>query len=410
MTINKLNLDKKNKYLLACSFGPDSMALFNMLYEQKYNFIVAHVNYHLRNESDDEERQLKKYCADRNIQLYIFNSEEKIFKNIEAKCRDIRYSFFERIYHQEKCDSLLVAHNEDDNIETYLLQKKRKNLVKAFGISENTIIKGMTVLRPLLQHSKMSLQDYCDKNHVPYAIDKTNLIPMYERNKIRLNVVSRMDVAERTKIIEEINKENVMLQKTFKKLSVVNDFLSEIQKLSDVEFAYYLNLKIDSISPDKHTTYKQSIEIRKMLQSDKPNVLVNLFKNRIAVGKEYDRFFVKPILSKPDFSFVVEDACLVDNDYLFADLKNDGKNRNIKTTDYPLTIRSYQTGDRYFIKGYIVEVRRLFIDWKMPLSLRKRWPIVTNHEGKIIYIPRYQKDFKPDNNSKFYVKECFTLK
>ena len=97
MTINKLNLEKENKYLLACSFGPDSMALFNMLYEQKYNFIVAHVNYHLRNESDDEERQLKRYCDDKNIQLFIFNNEEKILKNIEGKCRDIRYSFFERI-------------------------------------------------------------------------------------------------------------------------------------------------------------------------------------------------------------------------------------------------------------------------------------------------------------------------
>ena len=47
-----LNLDKNKKYLLACSFGPDSMALCEMLRQEKCNFSIAHVNYHLREESD----------------------------------------------------------------------------------------------------------------------------------------------------------------------------------------------------------------------------------------------------------------------------------------------------------------------------------------------------------------------
>ena len=51
-----LNLDKNKKYLLACSYGPDSMALFSMLLEEGYRFEVAHVNYHFRNESNLEEK------------------------------------------------------------------------------------------------------------------------------------------------------------------------------------------------------------------------------------------------------------------------------------------------------------------------------------------------------------------
>ena len=53
-----LSLDKNQKYLLACSHGPDSMALFYMLKEEGYNFAVAHVNYHLREESNLEQQQL----------------------------------------------------------------------------------------------------------------------------------------------------------------------------------------------------------------------------------------------------------------------------------------------------------------------------------------------------------------
>ena len=46
-----LNLEKNKHYLLACSFGPDSMALFDMLIKEGYRFTVAHVNYHLRAEA-----------------------------------------------------------------------------------------------------------------------------------------------------------------------------------------------------------------------------------------------------------------------------------------------------------------------------------------------------------------------
>ena len=51
-----LNLEKNKHYLLACSFGPDSMALFDMLLKEGYKFSVAHVNYHLRKEANEEEQ------------------------------------------------------------------------------------------------------------------------------------------------------------------------------------------------------------------------------------------------------------------------------------------------------------------------------------------------------------------
>ena len=79
------------------------------------------------------------------------SQNKTIFKsNIEANCREVRYDFFADLYKKYSFDGLLVAHNEDDSIETYLLQKKRKNLVFHYGLADKNIIKGMTVLRPLL--------------------------------------------------------------------------------------------------------------------------------------------------------------------------------------------------------------------------------------------------------------------
>ena len=49
-----------------------------------------------------------------------------------------------------------------------------------------------------------------------------------------------------------------------------------------------------------------------------------------------------------------------------ANLIKEGEKRNIKESDYPLTIRTFQAGDKTMISDYQVLVRRLFIDWKMP--------------------------------------------
>ena len=48
-------LSKKHKYLLTCSYGPDSMALFYYLLENGYSFEVAHVNYHILEQADDDD-------------------------------------------------------------------------------------------------------------------------------------------------------------------------------------------------------------------------------------------------------------------------------------------------------------------------------------------------------------------
>ncbi len=404
-----LNLDKNKTYLLACSFGPDSMALFHMLLKEGYKFSAAHVNYHLREESDTEEIGLRKYCYENNIKCFVFDNKESIKKNIEAKCRVIRYSFFKSVFDQNHFDYLLVAHNEDDNIETYLLQKKRKNLPLYYGIKENTMILGVPVLRPLLSFSKAELLLYCEVQNVPYAIDKTNLEITFERNKIRHNIVSRLSVEDRQTYTNIIKSNNIVLEHMLEEIKKTPDLVSVVSNFYDIEFAYYLNDRLKAIGYLKGITYKQSIEVMKTLHSEKPNVRIDLSQG-FYIEKAYDELHFGREKDSKGFCFTMDEPSLMDNDFFYADFRGDTKNRNITSADYPLTIRTYKPGDKYQIKDYLVQVRRLFIDWKLPVDLRKRWPLIVNKDGKIIYIPRYQKDFIPDNLSNFYVKESFTLK
>ena len=404
-----LKLDKNKRYLLACSFGPDSMVLFDMLLNDNYSFEVAHVNYHLREESDFEEASLRDYCKIKHVKIHVFQNSEVFKSNIEANCREVRYDFFSKLYKEYGFDGLLVAHNEDDLIETYLLQKKRKNLVFHYGLAEENEIKGMKIYRPLLSYKKSDLLNHCEERSIPFAIDKTNLLPMFERNKIRINVVSKMSDKERKEIIKEIGSENQKLKEILFKVNGVSNKIDDLLKLSEIEFAYYLNIKLQGLKIYQPITYKQSLEVAKLLRSNKANIALSVSKNLAIFYKTYDSLIIEKNYDQ-FVDILVKEPSIIDNRFLYADLTKEGEKRKIRISDYPLTIRAYQKGDKVQISNYEVLVRRLFIDWKMPLHLRKRWPLFVNKDNKIVYIPRYREDFKIENSPNFYVKECFTLK
>ena len=212
-----LNLDKEKKYLLACSFGPDSMALFHLLVKNKYNFACAIVNYHLREESDDEVEGLVEYAKKFDIKVHVLDVKEKIEKNVEARCREIRYQFFKELTDEFELDSVLVAHHQDDVIETYLLQKERQNCPIYYGIKEKTTNHGVPIIRPLLDYSKKELIDICVNNNVPYAVDKSNFDVSINRNRIRHKLVAHFRQRQRQVIIDEINQKNEELKNLLEK-------------------------------------------------------------------------------------------------------------------------------------------------------------------------------------------------
>ena len=399
-----LNLEKNKKYLLACSFGPDSMALFDMLLKEGYRFAVAHVNYHLRSESDDEEIELRNYCLTHGVGIFVKSVRENLGdNNLEAKCRDIRYNFFIDVVKQNGFDALLVAHQEDDLIETYLMQKRRKNLVNYFGIKEISYFTDVEIIRPLLKYRKKELLIYCRMFSVPYAIDKTNLEDHFLRNQIRHNVVEQMSVEERKQILQEIDSENKNLAEIFDKISKINsNKIEDYNRLNYTEFLYAIVALGRKIKADFTISKEQGEELRKVLNSDKPNI--SLTVDELCFLKEYDSFTIKEDAASCDYEYKLDAPGKLDTPYFSLDFNGDTSNRNVFPDDYPLTIRNARPNDAYKIKDYEKELRRLFIDWKMPVSLRNRWPIIINKDGIIVYVPRYRKDFIVEENMNFKVK------
>ena len=399
------NLDKNRKYLLACSFGPDSMALFDLLERNYISFEVAHVNYHLRKEADEETRGLIKYCKKHNKILHILDVREDINKNIEERCREIRYQYFKSIYDNGTYEALLVAHNEDDNLETYIMQKSRNNCVKTCGIAPKTHIYGMRVIRPILDYPKKDLLDYCKKHKVPYRIDKTNLEITFLRNKIRHQIIAKMNKDERLSLIKEIEEKNKELTALLNSIDQEKLYDKKyLLSLDNLTYKYAINQLAEQVTNKAEISKGQANEILKILKSIKPNVIAHIHDNLYFV-KEYDEVHFE--CGHPEYQsyfYILKEPQKLDTPVFYLDFSKDASNLNVKKEDYPLIIRNAKDDDEVMINDYKVTIRRLFIDWKMPKSVRSFWPIILNRYNKVIYVPRYQKDFNIEETSNFYVK------
>ena len=183
----KLNIEnlKNKKNLLAFSAGVDSSALFFLLLENDIKFDIAIVNYGTREESDKEEAHAKALA--KKHKLYCHSIKAPVFhSHFEKQARDFRYEFFESLITIEGYDTLITAHQLNDQLEWLLMRlSKGAGLSELLGLEPVTKKRHYALIRPLLSYSKEELLAYLQANGYPYFVDESNTDESYERNKFR---------------------------------------------------------------------------------------------------------------------------------------------------------------------------------------------------------------------------------
>ena len=400
LNFNENHLDKTKSYLVAVSYGPDSMALLFSLIYQGYQVEVAHVNYHQRDVSDYEQNQLEQVCLQHDIPLHILDVQTKPKGNFQDQARTIRYDFFKQVATENHLSAILTAHHADDDLETATMQIQRQSLHDYYGIRSQSEWQGTFVIRPLLQTFKSTILAFCNENNIGFAIDASNAKPIYTRNKVRIALSS---LSEKEKILQltMIHSRNFELENKMKELaSMISPkrfTLKDYIKLDESsQFLYWLGKsKHEGIHfPITHAFLKK---IHAVLVSKKPNIRVPLtkgwwFEKAYADGWVLSKTWLKPYrLQTHRPNHVLP---LLRFHFKF-----------IPKTFQPSIIRSARGRDQYQIKDYKKTFRRLAIDWKLPLFLREIWPVVTNARGKIVSIPRYQKNLANQANNWFEIVE-----
>lgn len=212
-TIKKYNLiSNGDKIVVAVSGGPDSMCLLNILknLRQKFNIelFVAHINHMIREEADSETEYVKNYCEKNNIKCFIKRAnvlemakEQK--KGTEEMGRIVRYDFFEYVANEVSADKIAIAHTENDNAETILMNLMRGASLE--GLKGIEPIRGKYI-RPLIECNREEIEKYCEINKLDPKFDKTNNDNTYTRNKIRNLLIPYIKKEFNPNIIETLNR------------------------------------------------------------------------------------------------------------------------------------------------------------------------------------------------------------
>ncbi len=398
------NLPEQGKWLIGVSGGPDSMALLSMCIEAGVDCAAAHVNYHHRPEADEEEAYVRQYCAEHNVPVYVRNEPFLYKGNFEAAAREWRYAFFRRLAEEEGFSGVLIAHQEDDLLETWYMQKERNLVPKTWGLSAEGNWHGMKVARPLLGYTAAELKEYCRSHGVKYYTDSTNASPEYARNRIRMDTVSGMNEEERQAVRREIDEANRYMQKIRTQaghlLRREKILLEEYREQDEEVRLAALRMLGECSSVPGPFSRAQLQEADHVLMTQKDFVIPFRSLNLVQ-----DNGFVFFAESGSPYTFVINEPSqlhtIASPYFRIAEGTAGTMSVTVSAEDYPLTLRSWQEGDSIQMRFGTKPVHRFFIDRHIPRYLRDTWPVLVNCKGDVILVPglgcdRYHYSIKPD--------------
>jgi len=190
-------LVKDKPVLVALSGGADSVSLLDVLVRAGYTCIAAHCNFHLRGEeSDRDEAFVRNLCKQMNVVLEVTDFDTIEYArthevSIEVAARELRYRWFDEMARKHGCQAVCVAHHQNDQAETILLNLKRGTGIRGLAgmrpVSANPIVpESVPIVRPLLCTTRGYIEHYLkDKRHLDWVTDSTNSDTSFTRNAIR---------------------------------------------------------------------------------------------------------------------------------------------------------------------------------------------------------------------------------
>lgn len=182
--------------LVACSGGPDSLALLDLLLLLRRRFdlvvTVAHFEHGIRGTASEEDaRFVDSFCRARRVPCFIGHGDVPAFakeqgESIELAARELRYAFLWRTLERCGADVLATAHHADDQAETVLMRILRGT--GPDGLAAMKPREGKKI-RPLLFARREDILAYCRERGLTPRHDATNDIPDCTRNLLRLKVL-----------------------------------------------------------------------------------------------------------------------------------------------------------------------------------------------------------------------------
>lgn len=184
-----------NRYVVALSGGCDSVVLLHALQQVLPQLVcqelaVVHIDHGLQAASADWATQCRQICDQYALPLTIIELKLAIpnGESLEAIARHARYDAFQQFL-QDK-DMLLLAHHQNDQAETLLLQVLRGSGVSGLACMPVITQSGNTwFARPLLNYRRDDIEAYAHQHQLVWITDPSNQDTRFDRNFLRHNIV-----------------------------------------------------------------------------------------------------------------------------------------------------------------------------------------------------------------------------
>jgi tRNA(Ile)-lysidine synthase len=423
---------KDKQMVIGVSGGPDSLALLHFLWKQQekenLSIVVAHVDHMFRGkESLEDALFVKSLCEQYNIRFEMdrINVPElikKTKKSSQIAAREARYDFYATVMKKYGFPYLALGHHGDDQMETILMRLTRGSsgtaragipFLRAFGPG--------FLFRPFLNVTKAEIEDYCKKNHLTPRRDLSNEKGTYTRNRFRKEVLpflksENQQVHEHfQRFSEELQRDELFLQElTVQKMNKVME-IREKNKIT-IDITRFLEMPIPlqrrGIQLILNYLYKEKPESLSAQHIDQifslvthlhPSGMLDL-PNGLKVIRSYSTLsFQFALFDFQDFYYELSESGIIElpsGGSIKVEMSGECTEKanynavfDASNLQLPITIRTRKKGDRMSLKGMkgTKKIKDIFIDSKIPLQNRDTWPVVTDGNGNILWLPGLKK-------------------
>lgn len=399
-----------DRILVAVSGGVDSMTLLDLMRRVAEGRIgVAHCNFGLRGtESDGDQRLVEEYGQRYGIPVHTirFETEQEAQQHgesIQMAARRLRYHWFDTLCDQYGYQKIAIAHQADDSSETFFI-----NLLRGTGLRGLTGISDRRgrIIRPLLFARRDEIMAYAAANGIPYREDSTNATLKYLRNRLRHDILPRLESASGNRFAQTMEENLQRLQQTQQfvdrqidrlRQSALHDNTLDLSRLDSECLAFELHELLRPYGFASET----AAEMARVLNSRAEDSDMTASGKRFEAPEwcaviDRERILLEPRRYEP----FIEESLDADDPRVewltVADLPDSlatPPNVAYLTADalkFPLRLRQWREGDWFIPLGMVGQkkVSDFLIDAKVPLTEKARQGVLLSGETIVWLVGR----------------------
>ena len=455
----RIELPSDSMVIAACSGGPDSLALLDILWNLRHKLqievIAAHYEHGIRGKASLEDAAfVEKFCRQQGIPYFqgagnVPQEAKQYNESIETAARRMRYAFLYKLRDKLTVQSaknvyIATAHHGDDQAETLLMHLLRGSGLRGLG---GIRYQQGCLIRPLLFARKIHLLEYCQAKGMQPRHDSTNEQANCLRNRLRLELMPLLEREYNPALTEGLcnlaelaaEDENFLQAKTAevfgKIIKLENGICScSCQALRKQPAAIIGRLlqRMAGIAGSEQLSYKHLKELRQLLEIGRTGSRLDLpyglqaeisynfiyiYKKNIPFsennvkmnnmnGRETNQSLYLSVpgeLKLPDGRIIK--GYLTDS--LPGVLPDGAVYGDAEKCEFPLEVRHRQAGDRVRLSCGSKKLKDFLIDSRVPRQQRDALWLVLS-QGQILWLAgmrRFAHALANESTNKYFILE-----